>query len=54
MTLAYGIYLMHGGNPDNFADMTEDDILTIYVTNDILEKQRMNRVIELIKDMMGK
>jgi hypothetical protein len=34
--------------------MTEDDILTIYVTNDILEKQRMNRVIELIKDMMGR
>lgn len=50
--IAYGLYLMHGGDPDKFQDLTEDDIMAIYVTNDILDRLRLTRVAKLVKESL--
>ena len=51
--LSYGIYLMHGGDPAKFDDLTDDDIIAIYITNDILERLRLERVAKMVKGALG-
>ena len=51
--LSYGIYLMHGGDPAKFDDLTDDDIIAIYITNDVLERLRLERVAKMGKGALG-
>ena len=51
--LSCGIYLMHGGDPAKFDDLTDDDIIAIYITNDILERLRLERVAKMVKGALG-
>ena len=50
--MAYGLYLMHGGDPEKFQDLTVDDIMAIYVVNDILDRLRLARVAKLVKESL--
>ena len=40
---AYGAYLLHGGNPENWGKMRQDDIQLIY----IMHKAEMVRIANL-------
>lgn len=49
LTQAYGLYLMHGGTPDGFYELTPDDVQIMYSA--YLATQAYNRH-ELIKDIV--
>lgn len=46
---AYGLYLLHGGTPDGFEDMTPDDVQIMYSA--YMATMAYNRH-ELIKDIV--
>lgn len=53
----YGIYLAHGGNPETYLDMDQDDIDAMYIAYSATEAHRHNRwmegLIKIIKSIFG-
>ena len=42
----YGIYLSHGGTPEGYLDMDQDDLDLMYLSHSALEAHRHNRWME--------
>ncbi len=50
--LARGIYLMNGGDPDNWDKMTPDEIQLIYITHQATLKARTNDMLEGLVEIL--
>ena len=49
-TQAYGLYLMHGGTPEGFMQLTEDDVQTMYTSYiSTLANDRRELVKDIVK-----
>ena len=52
-TYAYGLYLMGGGTPDGFMDMTVFDAQVLLTTADGLRTRERNEILKGICTMLG-
>ncbi len=50
---AYGIYLMHGGDPGKFAELTQDEIQILLTTYTGTIKQITDVIFKMLKAMLG-
>lgn len=48
----YGIYLAHGGRPDDYFEMDEDDLDMMYVAYNATEAHRHNRWLEAMSKIV--
>lgn len=52
--MAYGIYLMGGGTPEGFRDLTVDDVQTILSTHNGLQARQRDLLLKDISKMFGR
>lgn len=50
--LARGVYLMNGGDPDNWEKMTPDDVQLIFITHQGTLKARNNDMLQGLVDIL--
>ena len=50
--LARGVYLMNGGDPDNWDKMTPDEVQLIYITHQATLKARNNDMLQGLVDIL--
>ncbi len=50
---AFGIYLMHGGDPDRFADLTQDQIQILLTAYTCTIRRILDMFIKMFKAMAG-
>lgn len=54
----YGIYLSHGGTPEGYAELDQDDLDLMFLAHSALEAHRhhvwMEGMIKVIKALFGK
>lgn len=50
---AYGDYLLHGGTPEGFLNLTDDDVQIMYTVGQAERVQMMETVIKSVAKMLG-
>lgn len=50
---AFGIYLMHGGDPDKFADLTQDQIQILLTAYTCTVRRFIDSFYKMFKAMAG-
>ena len=53
LTYAYGLYLMGGGTPEGFMDMTVFDVQVLLTTADGIRARESNELLKGICTMLG-
>lgn len=51
---AYGRYLLHGGDPEKFLDLTPDDIQIMYITDVLSQRKNTQDVLSGLTKIIGK
>lgn len=49
----YAMYIMNGGNPEDFRTFTDYDIQAMYTVYESLERRRLKNLTENIAKLMG-
>lgn len=54
LVYTYGRYLLHGGDPEKFLDLTMDDIQIMYISDALYQKKSTQDTITGLLKVLGK